>query len=280
VRDTTIYANSEKLDLIDLPIEDNVAGDKLELDSMQIDLEMGQTAILTGERADLEGVIASEVVTFAGIFHTGHFTQLTFTRPLKNPYKRETVTLNANVAPATHGESRQEILGSGDAALAMQRFTIRQVPLTYVSAPVPSGSLSTLELRVNSVLWHETPDLYRIGSEDRNYILRHHDAGEASILFGDGAHGMRPPTGEENITATYRTGIGTDGLVNERQISLLLTQPLGVRNVTNPLAPTGAEDPEVLALKPKSASDFSWVCLISYALASCVALLITTQLLA
>ncbi len=54
-------------------------------------------------------------------------------------YVRSSVRLNANVAPATHGESVQEVLGSGDAALAHQRFILRKPPLTYVSAASASG---------------------------------------------------------------------------------------------------------------------------------------------
>ncbi len=65
------------------------------------------------------------------------------------------MTLYANVVAATHGESRQEVLGSGDAALAFQQMKLTKSPLTYVSAPVPSGGVSTLELRVNDILWKE-----------------------------------------------------------------------------------------------------------------------------
>ncbi len=244
LRDTTIHAQSEKLELADLPIEDDVAGDRLELDTIQIDLSVGQTAILTGERADLEGVIESEAVTLADVVHTAGFTQLIFTNSLQHPYKRATVTINANVAPATHGETKQEVLGSGNASQAMQRFTLRQKPLTYISAPVPSGGLSTLEVRVNGILWHEAPDLFRLGPNDRSYIIRHDDEGKATVQFGDGKRGVRVPTGAENITAKLRVGIGFAGMVAAGQISLLQTRPLGVRSVTNPLASTGGAEPE------------------------------------
>lgn len=244
VRETTIYAQSEKLELAELPFEENIKDDTVKLDSMQIDLTTGQTLILTGERADLEGVIDSEVVILADVVHAGGYTQLTFTRSLQHPYKRETVTLNANVARATHGETKQEVLGSGDASQTMQRLALRQKPLSYVSAPVPSGGISTLEVRINDVLWHEAPDLYRLGPEDRAYIIRHDDEGKTTVQFGDGTHGVRVPSGSENITAKYRIGIGLAGMVDADQVTLLQTRPLGVRSVTNPLAPTGAEDPE------------------------------------
>jgi len=46
------------------------------------------------------------------------------------------------------------------------------------------------------------------------------------------------------VRATYRKAIGTSGLVRAEQLSLLLTAVLGVRGVRNPLAASGAEDPE------------------------------------
>lgn len=46
------------------------------------------------------------------------------------------------------------------------------------------------------------------------------------------------------MRATYRKGTGSAGLVKAGQLSLLMTSVLGVRGVGNPLAPSGAEDPE------------------------------------
>jgi predicted phage baseplate assembly protein len=148
------------------------------------------------------------------------------------------------VAPATHGETQREVLGGGDASRPFQRFRLRQKPLTYVAAPVPGGGESTLELRVNGVLWHEAPNLLDLGPRDRKYVLRRDDEGNTTVQFGDGAHGSRPATGVENVTAVYRKGIGLPGLVEEGRISLLATRPLGVKSVVNPVPATGAADPE------------------------------------
>lgn len=244
-RTTTIYAQSEELELAEEPIPDSVSGAELVLDRMlEHPLEAGHRLFLAGERVDT-GLPAGEVVTLADVVdHPGGLTRLTFASPLKHTYQRTTVTLNANLAPATHGETRQEVLGSGDASQPFQSFFLRQMPLTYVSAPVPSGGRSTLEVRVDGVRWHEAPDFYRLGPRDRNYVLRRAAAGETQVLFGDGEHGARLPTGAENVSATYRTGIGVGGLVAAEQISLLMTRPLGVREVVNPLPSGGAEDPE------------------------------------
>jgi predicted ribosomally synthesized peptide with nif11-like leader len=45
----------------------------------------------------------------------------------------------------------------------------------------------------------------------RFYRLIQRDDGSASIGFGDGAHGRRPPTGSGNVSAKYRTGGGSSG---------------------------------------------------------------------
>ena len=152
--------------------------------------------------------------------------------------------INANVAAATHGESVQELLGSGDATIPYQTFTLRQPPLTYVSADTPSGSASTLKIFVNDVLWQEAPFFYGRGANERIYILRHDDDGRTTVQFGDGINGARLPTGQNNVRAEYRKGSGLGGLVEAGQISQLLSRPLGLKEVINPESAEGAEDAE------------------------------------
>ncbi|HEY9755160.1 MAG TPA: putative baseplate assembly protein, partial [Oculatellaceae cyanobacterium] len=171
-------------------------------------------------------------------------TILVLEKALQNSYDPFTVVINANIARATHGETVHEVLGSGNGAQANQRFTLKKQPVTYVSAPTPSGTESTIEVRVNDVKWEEVPSLYGLDERDRGYIARMDDEGNSTLIFGDGKSGTRIPTGQENVTATYRAGIGTEGMVRVGQLSLLMTRPLGVRDVINPLAPTGAANPE------------------------------------
>ena len=64
------------------------------------------------------------------------------------------------------------------------------------------------------------------------------------VIFGDGEHGARPPAGMENITATYRSGIGEPGNLKGGQISLIATRPLGVKAVLNPIEASGGADRE------------------------------------
>jgi len=70
--------------------------------------------------------------------------------------------------------------------------------------------------------------------------------GKTYVQFGDGVTGSCLPTGANNVLATYRYGIGQAGLARPGQISTLLSRPLGLKAVINPLASTGAADPETI----------------------------------
>ena len=88
------------------------------------------------------------------------------------------------------------------------------------------------------------PSLYGHRPNERIFVTRRNDEGKTTIQFGDGTTGARPPTGQENVRAAYRKGIGLEGMVEADQLSLLLTRPLGVRSVTNPQAAADAAEPE------------------------------------
>jgi hypothetical protein len=245
VRDTTAYFKSEKLNLSQLPIKDDItSGANLSLEGLVLGLTIGQLVTLSGERTDMPGVTGKEILTIKTIRHSNGTTQLTFESGWKYTYKRRSVSLNANTVKATHGETIKETLGSGNGALTHQSFTLKKPPLTYTSASTPSGGENSLELRVDSVLWKEASSLYGLTPRDEKFTVRIEDGGTANILFGDGVSGARLPTGEFNVTAVYRSGTGLSGQVDAGLLTLLKTRPLGVRSVTNPLAASGAADPE------------------------------------
>ncbi|HUF60480.1 MAG TPA: putative baseplate assembly protein [Verrucomicrobiales bacterium] len=260
IRRSTVYAESELLELAPLPITDEIKTETVQveesedeatvtaitLDKAYLNLKKGQSVILTGKRTDLEGVATSEVNTLKEVWIERGFTVLELEDALEGTYERETVRIHANVALATHGESVREILGSGDASRAFQSFRLKQPPLTHVSASTASGSQSTLEVRVNEVLWNEVPSFYDQSPVDRVYVTRLDDDGIVTVVFGDGVKGARLPTGQANVTARYRKGIGLGGLVKAGQVSQLMTRPLGVKSAVNPLPSEGAEDPDSL----------------------------------
>ena len=200
----------------------------------------------------IPGVKAAELVMLAGI-EQGYdenipgdatHTTLLLARDLAYCYRPDTVRIYGNVVRATHGETRQEVLGSGDASQASQSFPLRQSPLTYLAAPTPSGVESALDVRVNDILWHKTETLAGLSPKDRSYVTKTDDQDQTTIIFGNGREGARLPTDVENVLATYRTGIGPSGTVRAEQINIVVTKPLGVKEVINPLAATGGASRE------------------------------------
>lgn len=166
------------------------------------------------------------------------------TATLTHIYLRKTVKINANVSKGTHGETKNEILGSGDGSQVFQKFNLKQKPLTYIASSSAKGIDNTLEIRVNDILWKEVPTLYNRNPKDRVYTLRTEDDGSAYVQFGDGITGARLPSGTGNVRAKYRVGIGFEGLVTSGQLSLLMTPQLGVKSVINPMPSSGADEPE------------------------------------
>lgn len=257
LRKTLVYAGAEKLDLAQEPITDDVAGSRVTLDALYSDFKAGRWVIVSGERSDilldssqaLPGLVGTELAMISGVLQdvdlslagdTVH-TTLTLAKPLAYTYKRANLSLYGNVVKATHGETRNEVLGAGNAG-PLQSFVLKQPPLTYVSASTVDGIASTLQVRVNEVLWHEAKGLAGLGPKDRAFLTKTDNDGRTSVIFGTGTQGLRPPTGLENITAAYRNGIGKSGNVKAEQISLLASKPLGVKAVINPLRASGGAD--------------------------------------
>ncbi|HEV8580967.1 MAG TPA: putative baseplate assembly protein [Thermoanaerobaculia bacterium] len=278
IRGTSVFTQCEELELAEEPIDpvvEEVCGKEIELVGLYDGLQPGRWLILSGDRTDVgetdsatgkitvpvTGVPAAELAMIAGVrqgvsrINPGGSTRadlpgdrihttLTLAKPLAYCYKRDTLRIYGNVAHATHGETRSEVLGSGDASKPHQAFTLKQPPLTYVSAPTPSGIASTLQARVNDVLWHEADCPAGLGPADRIYFVRIDDGGQTTVVFGDGKRGARLPSGAENVRAKYRSGIGKEGNVKAGQISQLATRPLGVKDVINPVPATGGASAE------------------------------------
>ncbi len=246
IRETTVFAQSEKLVLAELPITSEINSNMVTLDDYYPYLSVGQRVIVNGNPAEEPGKLKSEIKTLAAVSMIEGFTTIRFVEPLARSYIRESFTINANVTLATHGETVREVLGSGSASLEFQKMALRRPPLTYVSAATPRGTESTLTVRVNDVRWQEVSMLFGQGPADRVFSTRENDQGQTTVEFGNGDLGARLQTGQDNVRVDYRTGIGLEGMVGAGQLSMLLAPPLGVKEVTNPLPASGADDPESL----------------------------------
>lgn len=258
LRSTLVHAQTEALTLVEEPLPEEVEADletrAVPLAGLHKELTSGRWVIFSGERADIPGVTGVEVSellmisalrqdsegTVPGRIHT----TLILATPTAYTYKRSKLVIHGNVVKATHGETRNETLGNGDASQPRQSFELKQPPLTFVPDPNPSGVASTLKVYVNDVEWHEAPTLAGAAPTDRIFVTKTDDESKMTLVFGNGQQGSRLPTGTENVRAVYRNGIGKPGNVAAGQISMVVTKPLGVKEVSNPLRASGGADKE------------------------------------
>jgi hypothetical protein len=244
---STAHVKSEAVALAGVPLTEDIAAGttSIRLGTMVLGLRVGQVVGLQGEELETDGRIRSEMLVLEAISHAAGYTTLQFEQGVTRGYVRASVTITANVVLASHGETvANEVLGSGDGSARHQRFVLGKPPLTHRSAI--GGSDSTLEVRVDGVAWQQVDSLYGLEGSARAYVVRIDDDANATVVFGDARSGSTLPTGQENVRATYRSGIGLEGEVGAGSLVLLKTRPFGIRSVTNPLPAAGADDPETL----------------------------------
>ena len=247
-RALSVFAVSEELAISEVPVDTPLSGDLLPLAVAADGLLPGRRLIVRGMPVDeaAEGG-AEEVVHFATITAVtplGTRSQVRLDTPLPATLRRDSVVVHANVALASHGESVTQILGSGQAAQAFARYNLKQLPLTWRAAPTETGAAAELTLRVGGVQWQHRPTLYGAGAADRAYTLQTDPAGQLWARFGDGLHGARLPSGQNNLVASYRKGLGTAGNVAGGTLTQLSSRPLGLKGVANPAAAQGGTEPE------------------------------------
>ena len=194
--------------------------------------------------ADKDDIVVGESALVSDVTVAGPVLTFKFTQALARIYDRATVTVNANVVAATNGETMHEILGSGDATNSSLEFTLKQSPLTYVSSSIGLGASSTLQVWVNNLRWHEVDNFLQAGAADRVFTTQIDSKAKVTVEFGDGRQGERTPTGQMNIRAVYRKGIGAAGNVAAGQLSQALDRPQGLKGVINPDPASGGADPD------------------------------------
>ncbi len=255
LRATKLYVQSEALTLVDQPLDGAIDSQTIPLDGLYKELTSGRWVILSGERSDIDnvdGVTVAELQMISGLSHgfdpalpgDNVHTTLVLATPLAYSYKRGTLKIYGNVVKATHGATRKETLGSGNGAEVFQSFTLKQPPVTFVAAPTAEGAASTLQVYVDNVEWHESDSLAFLDARSHGFVTQTDDDANTTVMFGDGTHGARVPSGVQNISAVYRSGIGAGGNVDAGQITTLQSRPLGVTGVINPLRASGGADAE------------------------------------
>lgn len=201
-----------------------------------------------GDYLIAEGGGRAEGVRASAVSVQGGDTLVDLQAPLVQAYPLADLVVSGNVVEVGHGESAVErTLGSGDQSQANQRFALHRAPTTYLhDAEGPRGLASTLEILVDGERWAEVDSLAESGPEDRHYVVERREGEPMAVLFGDGRHGAKLPTGRNNVQARYRVGLGVRGNVAAGAITVV-PQPLPfLASTRNPLAAAGGADRETV----------------------------------
>lgn len=243
-RDTSVYAKSELMALAQRPVTTAVSDDRVPVNVAASSLVPGRRLIVRGARAsDGQVVVVQATLVAVHVVDAGR-CELEITPPLAEALRRDSVVVHGNVALASHGESVSQVLGAGNASQPFQKFELKQLPLTYRAAANEIGAAAELTVRVGGVAWKQRPTLYGSTAIDRAYTLSTDEQNRMFVGFGDGLSGARLPSGTNNVQATYRKGLGIDGNVAAGSLTQLMTRPLGLKSVSNPLMAEGGTDPE------------------------------------
>lgn len=243
VRDTAVFLQSEALPLAPYPVDTPVAGDRVPVQTDAEGLLPGRRLIVRGIAQDGSAVVLQSTLVLAHPVSQGR-CELEISPPLPTALQRASVVVHANVVLASHGETVSQVLGSGQGAQAFQRFELRQLPLTWRAADNELGAAPALTLRVGDIAWQVRDTLYGSAATERVYTLQTDAQGRQQVLFGDGVRGARLPSGSNNVRAVYRKGLGAAGNVAAGTLTQLMSRPLGLKSVANPVPAQGGSDPQ------------------------------------
>ena len=170
--------------------------------------------------------------------------------------------LLSNVVEAHHYRTiENETLGSSDAS-PLQTVTLLQGPLledeqiAVRERQLPSeeerrelGADAIVEVEGGErqecwITWQRVESFFDSGPRSRHYTI---DYQTGVVSFGDGAKGMIPPEGQNNIIARrYRVGGGSHGNVNANSLTSLSRSIAYIDSVTNPLPASGGANRETV----------------------------------
>ncbi|MEL6820919.1 MAG: hypothetical protein AAFP70_04085 [Calditrichota bacterium] len=213
--------------------------------------------------------VVSEIIRVINCCVKQEHTVLTLEAPLKNVYDPIDTKLFANLAYASEGNSvHNEILGSGNASIGNQVFTLQQPPVSQFEDQQTGKLVNTLSFGVSStgpvlrngnqdntiqnttakandfIPWQEVKTLVDSSSSDHDYVVEVDVFGRTTIMTGNGVNGARLPSGNENIRASYRSGSGAKGNLGAKELIILTNRPAGIKSVLNPVPATGGTNRE------------------------------------
>ena len=117
-----MWGGAERFPLADPPRTAPIEGDRVPLDVAVGGIEPGRLVAISGVDAD-SGEAVAEVRAVSDVVADGAGSMLVLDRGARRTATcPRAVRVNANVAPATHGECWSETLGGGDARRPLLRF--------------------------------------------------------------------------------------------------------------------------------------------------------------
>ena len=246
VRPLSVQAQSAGLSLLPVALTGPLWGSTIDLDGLYAGLEAGQRILVTGTRSDLPAgaaVPAGEPAMVAGVIQqtttgtadTPH-TTLQLASPLTYHYDLPSVQIYGNVVPAEQGATVTEPLTGAIPGDPHPTFTLSQAPVLADPSPTASGSVSSLQLSVGGRTWTPVTRL-DTATPPYSYLTGIDSQGRTTITLSGPL-----PTGTSSLVATYRTGQGSAGNVRAHQVTQLLSRPLTVASVDNPLPGSGGSD--------------------------------------
>ena len=133
-----------------------------------------------------------------------------------------------------------EALGTGDASIPGQTFTLKNAPLTYLA----SGAefVSTLRVAVDGIYWTEAKTFYDQPPDGTIFVVTQDADGKSLVRFGDGVNGARLPSGSR-VVATYRYGAGA-ALPPPTRLTTILKPQQNLSSIRNPVGVRGGADAE------------------------------------
>lgn len=156
-----------------------------------------------------------------------------------------TLKMPVNVHTATLSVSRgetvaSEILGSGDASIENQEFTLKKSPVTYLAGESISGDgyASTIKIWVDGVQWQEVPILYGQPEGAKVFVTWEDDDEITHVRFGS-----RLPTGKNNIVASYRFGSGAE-TPDPGDLSIIVKPLENLKKIVSAAVLTPGSDPD------------------------------------
>ena len=245
IRPLSVRAQPADLTLLPVALPRPLSGSCIELDGLYPGIEAGQFILVTGTRTGLPGgasIAAGEAAMVANVTQqagapgdTPH-TAVRLAAPLTYSYDLASVQVYGNVVPAHQGATITEPLAGAVPGDPHPTFTLSQAPVLADPSPTAAGSVSSLTLTVGGRTWTPVTRLDPDAPAE-SYLTGLDSQGRTTIELSGPL-----PTGTSSVVATYRAGQGSAGNVRAHQVTQLLSRPLAVAAVDNPLPGSGGSD--------------------------------------